>query len=392
MQETMEEVPERSTTSSNGMKEDSTCHGLHKRFNTITGNNESSDAAGNMNGQHLIIRSESPSITPERIFSNSMDSPSVTGSGASRFSTPNHRILRKKPPPLSPYRSTSSTSLSPNCDGCIASSGFITTRQNFPAWLVAGNRYIDRIRPRRITLVCAYLIMAILLSIFNIAFVSLESLKASSSPTNLPTSHITGLISNKSKRRRRDTDSRTNASLGTTVKKLSAVLHSPRIICLSCNGHLPSTIQPSKYAIDSYASEFSDLTQLYPKFSSNDVLPIKPYDPLLNEIEGYGNCVPVNSSWQRSFYPSCNSFHELDLKVGLRRKSMDLFGFKGYWRHAWKIIDDDFLSGYLNKRFLSKFVYNGNLLNKHTQSATLATMAQAGLSAELPHVVLKTLR
>jgi hypothetical protein len=71
---------------------------------------------------------------------------------------------------------------------------------------------------------------------------------------------------------------------------------------------------------------------------------------------------------------------------------MDLFGFKGYWRHAWKIIDDDFLSGHVNKRFLSKFIYNGNLLNKHTQSATLATMAQAGLSAELPHAVLKTLR
>jgi hypothetical protein len=177
-----------------------------------------------------------------------------------------------------------------------------------------------------------------------------------------------------------------------TAKRLTAILHPPRIICLGCQGYLPSTIQPSKYVIDTYSSEFSDVTQLYPKLASNDILPIKPYDPLLNDIEGYGNCVPVNSSWQTTFHPSCNSLHELDLRVGLRRKSVDLFGFKGFWRHAWKIIDDDFLSGYLSKRFLSKYVYNGNMLNRHTQSSTLAAMAQVGLSAELPHVVLKTLR
>jgi hypothetical protein len=433
MQEAMaEESPERYSTSSNGLKEDlvskdSPCHGLHKRYHTISGNNESSVAADTLVAQHLMIRSESPSISPERMITSScgVDSPSAAASGsASRFSTPNHRILRKKPPPLSPYRSSSfgtsttnnsvvglrkppslddrqrslgsrsggsagsinhDTNSSPNWNNvCIISSGLgYTAQNNCPSGWNGGNRNIEGLRPRRNTLVYANLIMAILLSILNIAFVSRESLKPPSSPSNSVTSN---------QRRKRDSHATTNMSPDRAAKRLTAILHPPRIICLGCQGYLPSTIQPSKYVIDTYSSEFSDVTQLYPKLASNDILPIKPYDPLLNDIEGYGNCVPVNSSWQTTFHPSCNSLHELDLRVGLRRKSVDLFGFKGFWRHAWKIIDDDFLSGYLSKRFLSKYVYNGNMLNRHTQSSTLAAMAQVGLSAELPHVVLKTLR
>jgi hypothetical protein len=201
------------------VSKDSPCHGLHKRYHTISGNNESSVAADTLVAQHLMIRSESPSISPERMIISScgVDSPSAAASGsASRFSTPNHRILRKKPPPLSPYRSSSfgtsttnnsvvglrkppslddrqrslgsrsggsagsinhDTNSSPNWNNvCIISSGLgYTAQNNCPSGWNGGNRNIEGLRPRRNTLVYANLIMAILLSMLNIAFVSRES-------------------------------------------------------------------------------------------------------------------------------------------------------------------------------------------------------------------------
>lgn len=408
--------PAQEETNSNGAQEETTCHAnrLHKRHHA---NCDLSDATATSDAQHLL-RPESPSLTPERI-SSSVDFPAVLQGNGSRFSTPNSRKLRK-PPPLSPYRSTSAgannnprslgsrqlgnnsihDNLTPNCKIGVVSPGYDyttnspTTGHRKAGYL--GNRNLEGRRPRRNTVIYANLVIAILLTMCNIAFINRESLLAVSSPSNLPAvleSKDSASSSNKNKRRKKDIKSIIRTSQGRgKIKSTTAVPHLPRIVCLGCTDHLSSIIPPFKYAIDVYSSEFSDVTQLYPKFPSNDILPIKSYDPLVNDIEGYGNCVPVNSSWQSTFHPTCNAFHELDLKVGLRRKSVDLFGFKGFWRHAWKIIDDDYLSGYLNKRFLSKFVYNGNLFNRHTQSSTFATMARVGLSAELPHVVLKTLR
>mmetsp|Transcript_13944 Transcript_13944/g.39670 ORF Transcript_13944/g.39670 Transcript_13944/m.39670 type:complete len:800 (+) Transcript_13944:513-2912(+) len=100
---------------------------------------------------------------------------------------------------------------------------------------------------------------------------------------------------------------------------------SRRIIILNDHDDLP---QPRK--IKQYPAEFTDNTQLYPVLDSDDErlqkMEIrKPYSE--------GECVPMQD-WQTTYHPSCNGMHELQLNAG---KDFQLFGTKGFWRHAWKL-------------------------------------------------------
>mmetsp|Transcript_16391 Transcript_16391/g.24037 ORF Transcript_16391/g.24037 Transcript_16391/m.24037 type:complete len:688 (-) Transcript_16391:313-2376(-) len=115
-----------------------------------------------------------------------------------------------------------------------------------------------------------------------------------------------------------------------------------------------STQSVNLQTIEQYPAIQSDITQQYPLYSSDDIrisnnshsggkgMKRRLYPD--NEVEP-GECVPYQPEWQSTFYPNCNAFHELELGQGLLRKSVDLVGLKGFWRHAWKVLDVDGLLG-----------------------------------------------
>jgi hypothetical protein len=60
------------------------------------------------------------------------------------------------------------------------------------------------------------------------------------------------------------------------------------------------------------------------------------------EHEWDPDCVPMDD-WQTTFHPTCNGFHENSMKEDLLKvemaKSTKLISDKGFWRHAWEVID-----------------------------------------------------
>lgn len=412
-----------------------TCHGngLYKRHPNATNSSLLPEAA---TAPELRPRAESPSVmTPEKGTRKSfLDSPTLKSRlPPSQPTTPNRRI--RKMSPLTPYRSTSGGANPTVCrvlerqrsSGCRlignncavdnpspspCSNSMLTpchqsTRSPQRHHRLIGNlsnklgfRRPEGMLPRRNKIIFGTLIMAVAFSIWNLAFFTLDLIsEASPSPSSRM---IKGPSSKKKKSKRakplfNSSDTSENQQERSERQTSFFVVHPPRIVCLAGNNCQNAEISSKensspRHILLTYPSEFSDVTQLYPKYPSNDVLQLKSHDPLVNEIEGYGNCVPMNSSWQTTFHPTCNAFHELDLSIGLRKKTVDLFGLKGFWRLAWKVVDDDYLSGYLTERFLSKYVYYGNIFNRNTQESTILKMKKAGISENLPHVVLKNLR
>ena len=100
------------------------------------------------------------------------------------------------------------------------------------------------------------------------------------------------------------------------------------------------TIQRVSRKIKIYPADFSDNTQLYGILPSDD--------ERLNRMEirepySYNECVPMQE-WQTTFQPSCNGMHELALQTlgastgELEGLNATLFGTKGFWRYAWKLV------------------------------------------------------
>jgi hypothetical protein len=168
---------------------------------------------------------------------------------------------------------------------------------------------------------------------------------------------------------------------------------------------------PPLRRIHTYPPEFSDQTQLYQKYPSNDILRMQGFDRDENTVEGYDKCVPVNQEknankeqpsipWQHIFHPTCNGFHELDMHHRVAKHSsmsMDLFGLKGFWRHAWKVHNVDYLTGaYIKEWTLERIWYNPEkweTLGGHKMKKLKKNILKlAGLVTEPAGVVLKTLK
>mmetsp|Transcript_4204 Transcript_4204/g.9415 ORF Transcript_4204/g.9415 Transcript_4204/m.9415 type:complete len:668 (-) Transcript_4204:5-2008(-) len=47
-------------------------------------------------------------------------------------------------------------------------------------------------------------------------------------------------------------------------------------------------------------------------------------------------CVPM-AEWQKTFHPTCNSLHEMDVSLLLHDSAFSLVSSKGHWRNAWKV-------------------------------------------------------
>ena len=112
----------------------------------------------------------------------------------------------------------------------------------------------------------------------------------------------------------------------------------PRIVMLD-----PFVKQVSR-KIKKYPADFTDNTQLYGILPSDDER-LKKME--IREPYSKNECVPMQD-WQTTYQPSCNGMHELALetlgasdgsKIGkVGGLNATLFGSKGFWRYAWKVV------------------------------------------------------
>jgi hypothetical protein len=121
----------------------------------------------------------------------------------------------------------------------------------------------------------------------------------------------------------------------------------PRIVMLD-----PSVKRVSR-KVKKYPADFTDNTQLYGILSSEDehLNRMEMRDPYSKD-----ECVPMQK-WQTAYQPSCNGMHELALQTlgasnGTQKDishkkgtngmveglNATLFGTKGFWRYAWKLV------------------------------------------------------
>jgi len=404
-----------------GTREDNASHGigLYKRHHKAMPQSVAPLPSQFENDGHSPVDCP-PTLTLER--APSPDSPSSDPLPKVRSPPPSPTRTRKLP--QSPYRSTSNGNQTSSrvLERQKSSQGrSIGNMARIDSQLGTRNTGSEGARSKSNKLMFIFPVVAVFLSVYNMWFFlnqsnvvafSRKSQRTTNSPlltfrpsavsiiadttdTNfMPLPEESEDESNSELERPRQIESHPQIKVGEDDKlKTVPGNYPPRIAYVNNYDHFLS-YAPKHRVIETYPSEFSDVTQLYPNYPSSDILHIESHDPLVNHLEGYGNCIPVNSTWQASFYPTCNSFHELDLERRLRMNAVDLFGVKGYWRHAWNVIDDDVLSGYLNQRFLNDFLYNPKnaKLGKRLTAFKVATMKRAGLMEDPLHLVLKTLR
>mmetsp|Transcript_6272 Transcript_6272/g.13448 ORF Transcript_6272/g.13448 Transcript_6272/m.13448 type:complete len:626 (-) Transcript_6272:2688-4565(-) len=119
----------------------------------------------------------------------------------------------------------------------------------------------------------------------------------------------------------------------------------PRIVVLD-----PSVTRVAR-KIETYPADFSDNTQLYGILPSDD----ERLDKMeMRDPYSKNECVPMQE-WQTTYQPSCNGMHELALQTlgastgqkgnefkpkrgELEGLDASLFGTKGFWRYAWKLV------------------------------------------------------
>jgi hypothetical protein len=99
-----------------------------------------------------------------------------------------------------------------------------------------------------------------------------------------------------------------------------------------------------KTRVEVYPADFSDITQRYAELGSSSDFNTSEHMELRRfpEHELDPDCVPMDD-WQTTFHPTCNGFHENNMKEDLLKvemaKSTKLISDKGFWRHAWEVID-----------------------------------------------------
>lgn len=160
----------------------------------------------------------------------------------------------------------------------------------------------------------------------------------------------------------------------------------PRIIYSDQQSSRHHKLPPTR-VITQYPSEFSDNTQFYSLYSSDDekLREMETREPFEN-----AECVPMQK-WQTTFNPSCNGMHELDL-VRMEdpdsNGSITLFGKKGYWRNAWSvdILGENRKRDDREKVVLKTLKYNHNFEDAHFEHDRIDAIAMERLTSS-PHVI-----
>jgi hypothetical protein len=124
-----------------------------------------------------------------------------------------------------------------------------------------------------------------------------------------------------------------DATFYATVKQ--KMKYNPRVLSFGSSLHHDH--------VDVYPAEYTDNTQYYGLFDSED-----EHLKLMEVREPYesSECVPMQD-WQTTYHPWCNGMHELALEsMGIQAEDdAHLFGTKGFWRNAWRL---DLLGGHHN--------------------------------------------
>lgn len=159
---------------------------------------------------------------------------------------------------------------------------------------------------------------------------------------------------------------------------------SPRIFFLDKQVVSAKNRQHTK--VEQYPSDRTDDTQLYPFTDSNDE-PVKSSMERRIPIE-HGDCKPLHD-WQTSFYPSCNSVHELGIVESMGKRSSSqfkLFGTKGYWRNAWRVDSPSFIQDTWDTFVLKTLKLAHRFEERHYEHDRIDAVAMERLTAS-PHVI-----
>jgi len=155
--------------------------------------------------------------------------------------------------------------------------------------------------------------------------------------------------------------------------------HTPRVVSFGSTEFHSTTV-------DVYPAEFTDNTQYYGLFDSEDgrLSQMEVRDPYETD-----QCVPMQD-WQTTYHPWCNGMHELSLEsMGIQAEDdAHLFGTKGYWRNAWRL---DLLGGQHHpgdreKIVLKTLKFQHNFEDAHFEHDRVDAVAMERLTSS-PHVI-----
>ena len=143
------------------------------------------------------------------------------------------------------------------------------------------------------------------------------------------------------------------------------------------------------HEVELFSAEFSDNIQLYSILDSNDV---DMSDRDTGQPKENGECAPTKD-WQTSYYPSCNTMHELDLVHQTNPNiagGILLFGTNGHWRNAWKVdysCSNDGITQHCNETVVLKTLkLEHNFEDASYENSRIDAMAMERLTSS-PHVI-----
>lgn len=142
---------------------------------------------------------------------------------------------------------------------------------------------------------------------------------------------------------------------------------------------------PAHRTVALYPAEFTDNTQFYGMYDSDDerLSHMEVRQPLEQ-----GECVPMQE-WQTTYHPFCNGVHELGMEyLGDGGDDFMLFGTKGFWRNAWKV---DLMGGHSSLKERESFVlktlkFEHNFEDAHFEHDRIDAVAMERLTSS-PHVI-----
>jgi len=138
---------------------------------------------------------------------------------------------------------------------------------------------------------------------------------------------------------------------------------------------------PKQRTVQEYPTEFSDNTQLYGILDSSDpaLALMEIREPHTDEKKG----MEPLAKWQTQFHPSCNDMHTLDFAEP--EQFAELFGTKGYWRHAWHVANE-FSSEVEDHVVVKTLKYEHNFEDAHFEHDRIDAVAMERLTSS-PHVI-----
>lgn len=168
------------------------------------------------------------------------------------------------------------------------------------------------------------------------------------------------------------------SAAGARVLYLNNELHNHKNKKKKTKGAFPVLKQRT---VQEYPTEFSDNTQLYGILDSLDPALVlmeirEPYTDEKKALE------PL-AKWQTQFHPSCNDMHTLDFAEP--EQFAELFGTKGYWRHAWHVANEFSLETE-DHVVVKTLKYEHNFEDAHFEHDRIDAVAMERLTSS-PHVI-----